>query len=116
MSLANRRQVDDTGALVRELAPADKSGIGLTVLASRLNVPTDRIEALVRRHPDYFVRVGNESRYRLNQFGTLKGSAEQILVDIERSYDRSKHLQVMSVILAVVATLVGVTSFLLSNK
>jgi len=115
MYLASRREVEEAVALVRELAPADRDGIGLTALASRLKVPTDRIELLIKRHPEYFVRVGTESRYRLNQFGKLKGSAGQILADIERSYERSRHLQVTSIMLTVVATLVGATSFLLSN-
>ena len=111
MPLTNHSEREDAAVLVRELALGDKGGIGLTALATRVNLTTDRVEKLLGRYPHYFVKVGNESRFRLNPFGKFKGSTEQILVDIERSYNRHKHLQVA--IAAVVATLIGVTSLLL---
>lgn len=115
MSPANRIEADEMVTLVRELAPADKSGIPDTVLASRLNVPIDRVRSLVSRHPKYFVRVGDVPRYRLNQFDTSKGVAERILVDIERTYDRSKRLQITTVALAVIVSIIAVTALLISN-
>lgn len=116
MRLTNRSERDEAAVLVRELALGDKGGIGLTALATRVNLPTDRVEKLLRRYPDYFVKVGHESGFRLNPFGKFKGSTEQILVDIEPSYNRHKHLQATSAALAVVATLVGVISFLASSS
>lgn len=115
MSLVNRKEVDKVVALVRELTPAGNSGVRDTVLASRLNVPIDRIKSLVRRYPEYFVRVGDEPKYRLNQFGNLKGEVEQIMVDIERSSERNKHIQITSVAGAVVAILIAVSSLLVLN-
>ena len=59
---ANRRDVEEAVALVRELAPADRNGIELIALAARLKVPPEHVESLTRRYPEYFVRVGNDSR------------------------------------------------------
>src|SRR5690606_29272364 len=114
--LTDRNERDEAAVLVRELALGDRGGIELTALAARVNLPTARVEKLLRRYPDYFVKVGHKSRFRLNPFGKFKGSTEQILVDIERSYNRRKHLQATSAVLAVVATLIGLISLLASGS
>jgi len=44
----------------------------------------------LRRHADYFVRVGDARKFALNRFGKFEGSAERIIIDVEQSYKQSK--------------------------
>ena len=90
MPIANRKEADDVLALVHAIAPSGRSGIELDTLAPRVSIASNRVEKLLRRHSDYFVRVGDARKFALNRFGKFEGSAERIIVDVEQSYKQSK--------------------------
>ncbi len=110
MPIANRKEADDVLALVRAVAPAGRTGIGLLTLAPRVRIALTRVESLLHRYTDYFVRLGGEQKYALNPFGKFEGSAERIIVDVEQSYERSQRLMVASLILSLVTALIGITA------
>lgn len=115
MFVASRKEMEETTALAHELATASKKGIPLTKLSSRLILSIDRIEWLLRRHPEYFLKVGTRPSYRLNQFSKFNGSVEDVLIDIERSYERTKYLQATGILGAVVGSLAAVTALIMSS-
>ena len=90
MPIADRKEADDVLALVHAVAPSGRSGIELDTLAPRVSIASNRVEKLLRRHADYFVRVGDARKFALNRFGKFEGSAERIIVDVEQSYKQSK--------------------------
>ena len=90
MPVINRKEADDVSALVHAIAPSGRSGIELDTLAPRVPIASNRVEKLLRRHADYFVRVGDARKVALNRFGKFDGSAERIIADVEQSYQRSK--------------------------
>ncbi len=90
MPIADRKEADDVLALVRVVAPSERTGIGLSTLYSRVSINSTRVESLMQKHTEYFVRIGSEQKYALNRFGKLEGSAERIIVDVEQSYEQSK--------------------------
>ncbi len=90
MPIVNRKEADDVLALVRAVVPSGRSGVELDTLASRVSIASNRVEKLLRKHADYFVRVGDARKFALNRFGKFEGSAERIIVDVEQSYKQSK--------------------------
>ena len=90
MPIVNREEADDVLALVRAVAPSGRLGVELDTLAPRVSIASNRVEKLLRRHADYFVRVGDTRKFALNRFGKFEGSAERIIVDVEQSYKQSK--------------------------
>jgi len=90
MPIVNRKEADDVLALVRAVVPSGRSGVELDTLAPRVSIASNRVEKLLRRHADYFVRVGDARKFALNRFGKFEGSAERIIVDVEQSYKQSK--------------------------
>ena len=90
MPIANRKEADDVLALVRAVVPSGRTGVELDTLAARVSIASNRVEKLLRRHADYFVRVGDARKFALNRFGKFEGSAERIIVDVEQSYKQSK--------------------------
>ena len=90
MPIVNRKEADDVLALVRAVAPSGRLGVELDTLAPRVSIASNRVEKLLRRHADYFVRVGDTRKFALNRFGKFEGSAERIIVDVEQSYKQSK--------------------------
>ncbi len=99
MPIANRKEADDVLALVRVVAPSKRLGIGLSTLISRVSIDSTRVESLLQRHTEYFVRIGSEQKYALNRFGKFEGSAERIIVDVEQSYKQSKRRNIAILIL-----------------
>ena len=110
MPIANRKEADELLALVRTVAPAGRAGIGLLTLVPRVPIASTRVESLLQKHTDYFVRLGGTQKYALNRFGKFEGSAERIIADVERSYGRSESRRVASLILSLVAVLLGITA------
>ena len=90
MRIVNRKEADDVLALVRAVVPSGRSGVELDTLAHGVSMASNRVEKLLRRHADYFVRVGDARKFALNRFGKFEGSAERIIVDVEQSYKKSK--------------------------
>ena len=90
MPIADRKEADDVLALVHAVAPSGRLGVELDTLAPRVSIASNRVEKLLRRHADYFVRVGDTRKFALNRFGKFEGSAERIIVDVEQSYKQSK--------------------------
>ncbi len=112
MPIADRKEADDLLALVRVVAPSERTGIGLSTLFSRVSIDSTRVESLMQRHTEYFVRIGSEQKYALNRFGKFEGSVERIIADVERSYERGQRLMVTSLILSFVVALIGITTLL----
>ena len=90
MPIVYRKEADDVLALVRAVAPSGRLGVELDTLAPRVSIASNRVEKLLRRHADYFVRVGDTRKFALNRYGKFEGSAERIIVDVEQSYKKSK--------------------------
>ncbi len=105
MPIADRKEADDVLALVHAVAPSGRSGIELDTLAPRVSIASNRAEKLLRRHADYFVRVGDARKIALNRFGEFNGSAERIIADVEQSYKRSERDRIVILVLVI---LVGV--------
>jgi len=105
MPIANRKEADDVLALVRVVAPSERMGIGLSTLYSRVSIDSTRVESLLQRHTEYFVRIGSEQKYALNRFGKFEGSAERIILDIEQSYKQSRHSIAILILLSAVVLL-----------
>ena len=105
MPITNRKEADDVLALVHAVAPSGRSGIELDTLAPRVSIASNRVEKLLRRHADYFVRVGDARKIALNRFGEFNGSAERIIADVEQSYKRSERDRIVILVLVI---LVGV--------
>ncbi len=101
MHIANRKEADDVLALVRAVVPSGRSGVELDTLAPRVSIASNRVEKLLRRHADYFVRVGDARKFALNRFGKFEGSAERIIVDVEQSYKQSKRSNIAILIILV---------------
>ena len=99
MPIANRKEADGVLALVRVVAPSERTGIGLSTLISRVSIDSTRVESLMQKHTEYFVRIGSEQKYALNRFGKFEGSAERIIVDVEQSYKQSKRRNIAILIL-----------------
>ena len=118
MPIANRKEADDVLALVRALAPAGRTGIGLLTLVPRVPIASTRVVSLLQRHAEYFVGIGGEQKYALNRFGKFEGSAERINADVEQSYERTQRLTVTSLILSMVAGIIGIAALvsLLASK
>lgn len=108
MPIADRKEADDVLVLVHAVAPSGRSGIELDTLAPRVSIASNRVEKLLGRHADYFVRVGDARKFALNRFGKFSGSAERIIADVEQSYKRSERHR--TAILVLVIILVGVLS------
>ena len=62
MPITNRKDADDVLALVRAVAPAGRTGIGLLTLVPRVQIVSTRVESLLHRHTEYFVRLGDEQK------------------------------------------------------
>ena len=105
MPIVNRKEADDVLALVRAIVPSGRSGVELDTLAPRVSIASNRVEKLLRRHADYFVRVGDARKFALNRFGKFEGSAERIIVDIEQSYKQSKRgiIAILIILVSMVA-------------
>ena len=99
MPIADRKEADDVLALVRVVAPSERTGIGLSTLFSRVSIDSTRVKSLMQRHTEYFVRIGSEQKYALNRFGKFEGSAKRIIVDVEQSYKQSKRRNIAILIL-----------------
>ena len=110
MPIADRKEADDVLALVHAVAPSGRSGIELDTLAPRVSIASNRVEKLLRRHADYFVRVGDARKIALNRFGEFKGSAERIIADVEQSYKRSERGRIVILVLVILVILSGVTA------
>ena len=107
MPIANRKEADDVLALVRVVAPSERVGIGLSTLISRVSIDSTRVESLMQKHTEYFVRIGSEQQYALNRFGKFEGSAERIIVDVERSYKLSKRGKIAFLIVLIILIFSG---------
>ena len=57
MPIVNRKEADDVLALVRAVAPAGRTGIRALTLVSRILIAATRVESLLQRHTEYFVRI-----------------------------------------------------------
>ncbi len=101
MPIANRKEADDVLALVRAVVPSGRSGVELDTLAPRVSIASNRVEKLLRKHADYFVRVGDARKFALNRFGKFEGSAERIIVDVEQSYKQSKRSNIAILVILV---------------
>ena len=96
MPITGRKEADDVLALVHAVAPSGRC-IELDTLAPRVSIAPNRVEKLLRKHADYFVRVGDARKFALNRFGEFNGSAERIIADVEQSYKRSERGRIVTV-------------------
>jgi hypothetical protein len=101
MPITNRKEADDVLALVHAVAPSGRSGIELDTLAPRVPIASNRVEKLLRRHADYFVRVGDTRKITLNRFSKFNGSVERIIADVEQKYKRSKRAGIVIIVLII---------------
>lgn len=101
MLITNRKEADDVLALVHAVAPSGRSGIEPGTLAHRVFIESNRVEKLLRRHADYFVRVGDARKFALNRFGEFNGSVKRIIADVEQSYKRSERNRSVSLVLMI---------------
>ncbi len=106
MPIANRKEADDVLALVRAVVPSGRSGVELDTLAPRVSIASNRVEKLLRKHADYFVRVGDTRKFALNRFGEFNGSAERIIADVEQSYKRSKTATIVILVLVILLVVI----------
>jgi len=113
LKVMDRKEADDVTALVRAIEPAGRAGIELQMLIARVQLPSSRIERLLRRHSDYFVQIADQSRFALNRFRKFRGSAELIVADVEQSYQRFAKMQLVGTILLVTSVLLTCGSYLL---
>jgi len=104
MWIADRKKGDDVLALIDAVALSGRSGIELATLLSRVSLRSIRVEKLLRKHTDYFIRVGSVDKFTINRFGKLRGSVEHIVADVEQSCKQNEKRRNMSFILT---TLVG---------
>ncbi len=111
MPITDRKEADDVLAVVHAVAPSGRSGIELDTLVPRVSIASNRVEKLLRKHADYFVRVGDTRKFALNRFGEFKGSAERIIADVEQSYKRSERGRIVILVLVIlVVVLPAVTA------
>ncbi len=110
MLITNRKEADELLALVRAVAPAGRTGITLSTLVPRVPMDSSRVESLLKRHAKYFVSIGSKEKYTLNRFEEFHGSAEHIIADVEQSYERSKKLTIVSLLLSLMAALMTMTA------
>ena len=108
MPIADRREADDVLALVHAVAPSGRSGIDFETLVPRVSIASSRVEKLLQRHTEYFVRVGGAQKFALNRFGKFEASAERIIADVEKSYEQSERHRITNLILSAVAVLLGI--------
>lgn len=109
MSITSKKESAEILGLVRVLESAGRTGIDLSKLSARVYLPSSRIEFLLKKYEQYFVRVGDTRQYALNRFGRFHGSAKLIAADIERSYKTyllSMSGAIIAMIIAIVAAVV----------
>ena len=108
MIIANRREADDLLKIVEAIVPSGRSGIEPPVLALRASLSPTRVERLLKKHTDYFVRVGSADKFVLNRFGGFEGSATRISDHIEKSYARNlRHRYVALLLIALMMLILG---------
>lgn len=115
MPIADRKEADEVLALVRAIAPSGRAGIELATLVSRVRITPKRVEKLMQKHADYFVRVGGQQKFTLNRFGKYDGSAERIIADVQETYERHKKTRITILVLfamigAIASTVAAVSS------
>ena len=99
MPITGRKEADDVLAMVHEVAPCGRSGIELDTLARRVSITSNRVEKLLSKHADYFVRVGDDRKFALNRFGEFNGSEERIIANVEQSCKRSEKGRIVILVL-----------------
>ena len=116
MTIANRKEADDVIALVRTIEPLGRSGIEFSVLVLRVAIAPTRVERLLQKHTDYFVRVGGGQKFALNRFGQFDGSAERISADVERSYKQTaRRRNIVLTLITAIAAMLSFINFLYSD-
>ncbi len=113
MQVADRKEADDVIALVRAIEPVGRAGIELSILTARTRIPPKRVEHLLNRHSDYFVRIADKPKYALNRFREFRGSPELVIADVERSYRRMTRRQLVTSVLLVLSMLLALGSLIL---
>ena len=113
MQIADRKEADDVIALVHAIEPSGRSGIELPKLVARTGMPPKRVERLLNRHSDYFVRIADEPRYTLNRFRKFRGSPEQVIADVERSYRHMTRRQIVASVLLLLSMLLILSTLFL---
>ncbi len=113
MQIADRKEADDVIALVHAIEPSGRVGIELPILITRTGIPPKRVERLLKRHSDYFVRVADEPKFTLNRFRESRGSPELIIADVERSYVRMTRRQIVASVLLLLSVLLALGTFIL---
>lgn len=115
MQIADRKEADDVIALVNAIEPSGRAGIELPLLIARTGLPPKRVERLLKRHSDYFVRIADEPKYTLNRFRNFRGSSELIIADVDRSYMQTTRRWVTVSILMFLLALLSFASMYLKN-
>ena len=113
MQIADRKEADDVIALVRAIEPSGRAGIELPLLIARTGIPPKRVERLIKRHSDYFVRIADEPKYALNRFREFRGSPELVIADVERSYRRMTRRQIVASVLLLLSMLLVLSTRIL---
>lgn len=113
MQIADRKEADDVIALVNAIQPSGRSGIELPKLVAGTGIPPKRVERLLKRHSDYFVRIADEPKYTLNRFRKFRGSPELVIADVESSYRRMTRRQVVALVLLCLSMLLVLGTFIL---
>lgn len=113
MQIADRKEADDVIALVHAIEPSGRAGIELPTLTARTGIPPKRVERLLKRHSEYFVRIADEPKYTLNRFRDFRGSAELVIADVERSYRRMTRRQLVTSVLLALSMLLVLGSLIL---
>ena len=113
MQIADRKEADDVIALVRAIEPSGRAGMELPLLIARTGIPPKRVERLIKRHSDYFVRIADEPKYALNRFREFRGSPELVIADVERSYRRMTRRQIVASVLLLLSMLLVLSTRIL---
>jgi hypothetical protein len=113
VQVADRKEADDVIALVRAIEPSGRAGIELPLLIARTGIPPKRVERLLKRHSDYFVRIADEPKYTLNRFREFRGSPELIIADVESSHRRMTRRQIVAPVLLLLSMLLVLSTRIL---
>ena len=84
----------------------------ISSLHLRISLARTRVEKLLQKHTDYFVRVGGAPKFALNRFDKFNGSSERIIADVERSCKRAERSRTTVLILSAVGALLGVVAMI----
>jgi len=84
--------------VIDAIAKSGRKGCTALALSHEVSLISSDIRSFLTNNPNFFCKIGDSNKFRLNPFGSLKGDSEKIKAELKQQEQRLQEMSKFSVV------------------